>query len=239
MINVTLIPAFSDNYIYLLEAENGEVAVVDPGEAPPIIEVLESKNIKPDMVLITHHHWDHIDGLGELLKWNTCPVAGPASETARIKLLDILLDEQSEFSFGGERVQILETPGHTKGHICFYFPESALLFCADTLFSMGCGRLFEGTPEQMWHSLQKISALPDDTQIYCGHEYTLANAQFCLEIEPDNEALQKRIEEVQSLRTAGKPTIPVSLASEKQTNLFLRAETPEKFTKLRGLKDRA
>ena len=241
MIKVTLVPILphNENYAYLLEADNGEVAVVDPGEAAPFIEILEHRNLKPDVILITHHHWDHIDGLPDMLRWHKCPVAGPSKEKTRIQPLDILLDETSEFSFGGERVQIIETPGHTHGHICFYFPESGFILAADAMFSMGCGRLFEGTPEEMWGSLQKISTLPDNTQIYCGHEYTLSNAQFCLGIEPENEALQKRLKEVEGMVVENKPTLPVSLAIEKQTNIFLRAETPEKFAELRALKDRA
>ena len=241
MIHVHLIPIIphNDNYAYILEAENGEVAVVDPGEAGPLIDFLEQKKLKPNIILITHHHWDHIDGLADMLSWHSCPVAGPASETARIKPLDILLDERSDFSFGGERVQILETPGHTRGHICFYFPESQFLLAADTLFSMGCGRLFEGTAEQMFKSLQKIVALPDETLLYSGHEYTLSNAEFCLKQAPDNKALQSRYEEVKKLRADNKPTIPVSLGIEKQTNLFLMAETADEFAHLRALKDQA
>ena len=241
MITVHLIPIIphNDNYAYILAADNGEVAVVDPGEAQPFIDFLENKSLKPNIILITHHHWDHIDGLGDMLDWHLCPVVGPASETARIKPIDILLDESSAFSFGGEKVQILETPGHTRGHICFYFPKSGFLLAADTLFSMGCGRLFEGTPEQMHTSLQKIAALPDETLVYCGHEYTLGNAEFCLKHAPDNDALKARYEEVKTLRDADKPTIPVTLETEKQTNLFLMAETAEDFARLRALKDKA
>ncbi len=239
MINVTLIPVHKDNYCYLLEGDDGSVAIVDPGEAGPVIAALEAKGLKPDVILITHHHWDHIDGTSGLLKWHPCPVAGPASETARIPQMDIFLDQDSNFKFGGEALHVLETPGHTRGAICLYFPENKLVFTGDTLFSMGCGRLFEGTPEQMWHSLQKIAALPDDTQVYCGHEYTLANAEFCLRIAPDNAKLQERVKQVRALRKQGKSTLPVLLKTEKETNVFLRAGSAKDFAKLRALKDQA
>lgn len=238
MMSVSLIPVHKDNYSYLLEAEDGSVGIVDPGEAAPVIAALEARGLKPDVILITHHHWDHIDGIAGLLDWHPCPVAGPASETARIAPLDILLDEKCAFAFGGEAVRVLETPGHTRGSICLHFPESRLLFSGDTLFSLGCGRLFEGTPAQMWDSLQKIIALPDDTRIYCGHEYTLANAEFCLSIEPDNPALHTRIEEAKALRAQGLSTLPVSLGIEKDTNVFLRAGSLARFAELRALKDR-
>ncbi|MEZ5815166.1 MAG: hydroxyacylglutathione hydrolase [Alphaproteobacteria bacterium] len=224
MINVTLVPALSDNYIYLLKMENGAVAIVDPGEAAPILEVLKSKNLTPDCILNTHHHWDHVNGISGLQK------AFPD--------IAVYTPENRPSEFGGERLEILETPGHTLDHICYHFPESRMAFTGDTLFSMGCGRLFEGTPEQMWESLQRIAALPDNTQIYCGHEYTLSNGRFCLSIEPENKALQERVEEVEGLRAAGKPTLPVSLALEKQTNIFLRAGSAERFAQLRALKDK-
>ncbi len=239
MIKTTLIPILNDNYAYLTEGDNGEIAILDPGVAAPIIKALEGRNLKPDIILITHHHWDHTDGIQDLLKWHNCAVAGPKAEATKIKFLTIELDENSDFSFANERVQIIETPGHTLGHICYYFPESAALFAGDTLFSMGCGRLFEGTPDDMWNSMQKLRALPDETTLYCGHEYTLSNAQFCLKHAPDNEALQKRTTEVKAIRVLNKPTLPITLKSEKQTNLFLNAQSPEEFAKIRKLKDEA
>jgi hydroxyacylglutathione hydrolase len=174
--------------------------------------------------LNTHHHWDHVNGIPALQK------AFPD--------IAVYTPENRPSEFGGERLETLETPGHTLDHISYYFPESGMAFTGDTLFSMGCGRLFEGTPEQMWKSLQKIAALPDETQIYCGHEYTLSNGRFCLSVEPENEALQKRMKEVETLRAEGKPTLPVSLALEKQTNVFLRAGSAERFAELRALKDK-
>ncbi len=250
MISVTLIPIIpnNQNYAYVLEAENGEVAVVDPGEAAPIISFLESKNIKPDVILITHHHWDHMDGAADMLAWHACPLIGsdphkssehsPAKTKLRLPFARIL-NEEDDFEFGGERVEILDTPGHTPEHICFHFPESGFLLAGDIIFSMGCGRILDGRPEELFSSLQKIYALPDNTKIYCGHEYTLSNAEFCLNLDPENVALQKRLEDVKELSANDTPTIPTSLEMEKQTNLFLRAKTPEEFKKLRSLKDRA
>lgn len=238
MISVTLIPILNDNYAYVLEAENGDVGIVDPGEAGPVISYLQSKDIKPDVIFATHHHGDHIGGIGEIQEWHRCKIAGPSREMGRIPSMDILLDEFSVYHFGGEEITVLETPGHTSGHICIYFPDNKLLFSGDTLFVMGCGRLFEGTAEQMWESFEKITALPDDTKIYCGHEYTLSNAKFGLQVEPQNEQLKARYKEMTALRDQGKPTIPSTLALEKETNVFLRAGNADKFGELRTLKDR-
>jgi hydroxyacylglutathione hydrolase len=237
MIKVDLIPILKDNYAYLLQADNGDVAVIDPGEAVPIIQALEQRGLKLDYILNTHHHGDHIAGNTELVKKYGAKIVGPAKETDRIPHMDILLQEKDRFSFGGEEAEIFETPGHTRGHICFYFSKSKLAFTGDTLFLMGCGRLFEGTAAQMWNSLQKIMALPDDTNIYCGHEYTLALAQFCLRAEPDNIDLQKRVQKVKELRKQNLPTIPATLDLEKKTNAFLRAGSAEKFSEIRKLLD--
>lgn len=236
---ITLIPLLRDNYGYLLQTDDGKVAVVDPSEAGPVSKLLEDKGLALDYVFNTHHHHDHIGGNAALKKTYGCRIAAPLADANRIPDVDIGLSEQETFKLGSETVQIIETPGHTSGHICLYFPDSRALFCGDTLFSMGCGRLFEGSAEQMWDSLSKIMALPEDTMIYCGHEYTQANGDFCLTIEPDNKALQERMKEVERLRTAGKPTIPVSLDSEKQTNAFLRAGSAKRFGEIRRMKDAA
>lgn len=236
MINVHIIPILKDNYAYALQSGD-TVAVIDPGEAAPIIEYLEEYALRPSLILNTHHHGDHIAGNTELIERYGCALAGPESETARISNMDILLSENIEFSFAGEAVEILETPGHTRGHICFYFPQSKIVFTGDTLFSLGCGRVFEGDADTMWHSLQKISALPEDTFIYCGHEYTLSNGKFCLSIEPQNFDLQSRIREAEHLRAQNKPTLPVTLDTEKKTNVFLRIKAAETFAHLRLLKD--
>lgn len=228
---IHILPLLTDNYAYVLE-ENGTAAIIDPGEASPVLEFLERQNLRLTHILCTHHHGDHIGGVLELKRQTQAKVYASAYDAARIAGTDEGLKE-------GDTVlgfQVLETPGHSRGHICFFGGKA--LFCGDTLFSLGCGRLLEGTAEQMWESLQKIKALPDDTNIYCGHEYTQSNARFCLSIEPENEALKRRYEEITKLRAAGKPTLPVTLTTEKDTNVFLRAQTPERFAELRTLKDR-
>ncbi|MCB1839115.1 MAG: hydroxyacylglutathione hydrolase, partial [Alphaproteobacteria bacterium] len=187
MIDVTIIPVLEDNYAYLLRSQDRLTAVVDPGEAGPIIDYLEANALTLDYILNTHHHGDHTAGNAALKKKYGSTVLGPEKERGRIPVLDRGLSEGEVFSFGQEEMKIMETPGHTLGAICFYFPDSLCLFTGDTLFLMGCGRLFEGTPAQMYQSLKKIAALPDDVLIYCGHEYTLEATDFCLSIEPDNE----------------------------------------------------
>lgn len=242
MIKVDIIPINNDyfNYSYLLTAENGETALIDPCEAAPIIDFLDGKGVSELNFLInTHHHWDHTDGNAEILERYAPKHVGPAKEEHIIGKFDTALHDSDVFVFGGENIQIIETPGHTAGHICFYAPDSKLLFAGDTIFSMGCGRLFEGTAEDMWHSFEKLMALPDDTALYCGHEYTLPNAKFCLEIEPDNQDLQSRHEDVKALRRKKQPTLPSSIGLEKKTNVFLRAGSAKKFAELRALKDKS
>ncbi|MFP4313559.1 MAG: hydroxyacylglutathione hydrolase [Alphaproteobacteria bacterium] len=233
---IEIIPTLKDNYTYILHGAE-QTAVIDAGEVQPVIDYLERNNLKLDMIINTHHHGDHVAGNHELREKYSCPVAAPEKEAQKIGGVDILLSENSDFEICGKKAQIIETPGHTLGHICLYFAQSKALFCADTLFSMGCGRVFEGTHEQMWNSLQKLSSLPDDTYIYCGHEYTLANAEFCLQVEPDNIALKQRYEEIKHLRASNKPTIPSTLKQEKETNVFLRAENVERFAEIRTQKD--
>jgi len=236
MIKVHILPVLQDNYVYILEGEK-ETAIIDPAESEPVIEYCQTHNLTPDFILNTHHHWDHISGNPTIKKTYNCPVIGPASEVERIATIDKGMTEQDTLTFDGESVRILETPGHTSGHICFYFPQSGYLFSADTLFVMGCGRLFEGTAEQMFASLQKIKALPDNTQIYGGHEYSVTNAKFSYEYAPDNQAVAKRLETLQSIRAVGKPTFPTTLKEEKETNLFLMAKTAEEFAAIRKARD--
>lgn len=246
MIDVTLIPILSDNYAFLIEADDGTTAIVDPGEAAPIIAALEARNIKPDMILITHHHWDHMDGVPDMLAWHDCPLIGsdsnksaensPAKTKVRIPF-ERVLSEGDDFEFGGERVRIFDTPGHTPEHICLYFEDSGVLFSGDTLFAMGCGRILDGSAEQLYQSLQKLVALPDDTRVYCGHEYTLSNAQFCAHIAADNEAIAKRLSGVADLCSNNESTLPTTIGIEKQTNAFLHAKSAAEFATLRKQKD--
>lgn len=236
MINIITIPVLSDNYSYVITAGDA-IAVVDPGEAGPVIDYLESQNLGLDYILNTHHHGDHIGGNAALKEKYGAKIVAPEAERQKITAIDTGLREGDEFQLGSETAQIIETPGHTAGHICFYFEGSKALFSGDTLFSMGCGRLFEGSPADMYASLAKIKALPDDVMVYCGHEYTQANAAFCVTQEPDNIDLLQRQMEINDLRQAEKPTIPVSLGTEKKTNVFLHAADETEFAKIRSLKD--
>jgi len=240
MITVTLIPILpqNDNYAYLLEGDDGSVAVVDPGDAAPIIEVLEAKGLKPDVILITHHHWDHVDGLPDMMAWHDCPVVGAAHPKNAPKVAFAReLRGGDDFKFGGESVDILDTPGHCREHICFYFAQSGFVLSGDALFAMGCGRILDGTPKELYQSLKLLSALPDDTRVYCGHEYTLSNAKFCAHIAPDNKDVLERLNAVETLRAAGTPTVPTSIALEKKTNVFLHAKSAAEFATLRQAKD--
>lgn len=224
-LSVTLIPAFQDNYIYLLRSGDA-VGVVDPGDAAPVVAALDQAGLKPTHIFNTHHHADHIGGDAALVERYDCPVIGHAADRHRIAL-DVALDDGDHVAFGETEARVIATPGHTSGHIAFWFEQDRALFAGDTLFSLGCGRLFEGTAAQMWHSLSRLAALPDDTLLYCGHEYTLSNARFALSVDPDNAPLRRLAEEVADRRTAGRPTIPARLGLEKQTNPFLRADAPE------------
>lgn len=234
MLDITLIPVLSDNYIFLLhEKEAGITAAVDPAEAAPVLQCLSAKSVPLTYILNTHHHWDHVGGNIRLKQETGCHIVGYSQDAARIPGIDIQLNDNDHFSFGNETVNVITLPGHTIGHIAYFFPESKALFCGDTLFSLGCGRLFEGTPEQMLHSLTKLAQLPGDTHVYCAHEYTQSNAEFALTLEPNNLALQQRYAQIRELRKNGQPTIPSTIALECQTNPFLRADSPEIRTTLR------
>lgn len=222
------IPALADNYVYLLrEPESGAVGAVDPSEARPVFDALARLGWRLTHVLNTHHHWDHTGGNLELKERTGATIVGPKADEARIPGIDDTVGEGDGFQFGAETAQVFDIPGHTRGHIAFYFPSSRALFSGDTLFSLGCGRLFEGTPDQMWRSLSKLKQLPGDTRVYCGHEYTAKNARFALTLEPDNPALNERAAEVRALRGKGLPTVPALMENELRANPFLRADAPE------------
>lgn len=238
-LSIDLIPILQDNYAFLLTTPDGLCAVVDPGDAQPILDVLNARDLTLSYILNTHHHYDHTDGNAALVAATGARIVAPASEKERISGISFPLSEGNIFQFGHFDFHTIETPGHTRGHISFYCPQAGVLFCGDTLFSMGCGRLFEGSAEDQFQSLQKIRALPDETLVYCGHEYTQSNGAFCQSVEPDNKALAQRMNQVTTLREAGTPTIPVSLATEKQTNVFLRAKNAAELGALRTKKDHA
>jgi hydroxyacylglutathione hydrolase len=217
-----------DNYGVLLhDPESGATAAIDAPEAAPIEAALRSTGWRLSDILVTHHHADHTGGIAELKARHRCRVVAPHGEAARIPLVDATVRENDKVRVGALEANVLETPGHTAGHISYVFPADKLAFVGDTLFSIGCGRVIEGTPEMMWQSLLKLRALPDDTRIYCGHEYTGANIRFAKTIEPENAALRAREAEVDKLLAARKPTIPSTLGEEKAANPFLRADVPE------------
>lgn len=224
-LTVTLIPLLQDNYAYRLEdTETGAVAVVDPAEAGPVAAAIDGKGGRLDLILATHHHNDHIGGIAELKARYGAKVVGPAADAARIPGMDRGVGEGDAVEVGRAVGRVIETPGHTSGHIAFFFADTPAVFCGDTLFALGCGRVFEGTPAQMWSSLEKLRALPDTTRVYCGHEYTQANARFALTVDPANPVLEAYAEDVADAREAGAPTIPAQLGREKLANPFLRCD---------------
>jgi hydroxyacylglutathione hydrolase len=236
-VTVQPVPILSDNYAWLLrETVSGAVAIVDPADAAGVFPAIEAAG-RLDLILLTHHHADHTAGTDEVRARYNCPVVGARADAHRLPRLDIAVGEGDEVSFGATSAIVLETPGHTLGHIAYFFPKGAVLLCGDTLFSVGCGRLLEGTAEQMFASLRKLSALPDETLVACGHEYTASNVQFALTQEPDNMALHSRALEVMQLRSAGQSTVPSMLAQERATNPFLRAPTAARLAEIRRAKD--
>jgi hydroxyacylglutathione hydrolase len=244
----------TDNYGVLLhDPATGATASIDAGEEAPILKALEETGWKLTHILVTHHHGDHVAGIEALKQKTGARVVGPAGEAPRIPGMDEGVAEGERIKVGSLEAEVFETPGHTIGHIVFHFPKEKLLFAGDTLFAMGCGRLLEGTAGQMWSSLQKLAALPDDTTVYVGHEYTLSNGRFALSVDATNPDLQARMKEVEALRAANRFTLPTTIALEKRTNPFLRADDPavaqavgmadkpalEVFAELRERKNRA
>jgi hydroxyacylglutathione hydrolase len=217
-----------DNYVYLLhEPASGATAVVDPSVAEPVFAALDETGWRLSHILNTHHHWDHTGGNEALKAATGAVVVGPRADRERIPAIDIALGEGDRYAIGSETAEIFDVPGHTRGHIAFWFATSRALFCGDTLFTLGCGRMFEGTPPQMWRSLSKLRVLPAETRVFCGHEYTQANARFALAVEPGNSALVARAKAVDALRAEGRATVPATLGEELATNPFLRADCAE------------
>ncbi|MGZ5621780.1 MAG: hydroxyacylglutathione hydrolase [Methylobacter sp.] len=252
MLSILTLPVLNDNYIYLLhDPVSGETAVVDPAVAQPILDILDQKGWQLTSILNTHHHSDHVGGNLELKLKTGCTIIAPLSDRHRIPGIDRSVVDGDEITLGKHSAGVISTPGHTSGHVVYHFADDNMLFCGDTLFVMGCGRLFEGTAEQMWHSLQKLKALPASTQIYCAHEYTQNNGRFALTVEPDNRELQQRMDTVNQLRAKHLPTVPSTIEQELDTNPFFREDSlalqqtvnmvnkkpVEVFAEIRRLKD--
>jgi len=249
---ITTIPCLADNYAYIIHDNKSKTTgVVDPSEAKPIISFLEKKKLKLNYILNTHHHFDHIGGNIELKKIYKAKILGFEGDKHRIPGVNIIVKDNEIWNFGSSTIKIFHIPGHTLGHICFFLEKEKILFSGDTLFSLGCGRIFEGDHKQMLDSLNKIKKLPKDTKIYCGHEYTYKNAEFCMKYENNNINLKKKFEKIKKLRSQNLPTIPSSLDEELKSNIFLRCnqkelkvklnmknqEDLEVFKKVRDLKD--
>ena len=226
-LEIAQFPCLSDNYGFLLHDPVSELtAAIDTPDANAIFAELERRNWRLTHIFNTHHHADHAGGNLKLKDRTGCQIVGPRADAKRIPGIDLGVGDGDQVPFGGHRIDVFETPGHTTGHIVYFVPDAQAAFVGDTLFALGCGRLFEGSPSQMWNSLQKILRWPDDTKIYCAHEYTLANAEFALTVEPDNMALVARAREIAALRRDGRPTVPTTLELERKTNPFLRPSSP-------------
>lgn len=227
-IKVHQFPCLSDNYGVLVHnSDSGATLLIDAPDEDAIRSALAETGWTLTHILVTHHHWDHTQAIAAIKAETGCTAIGPAGERSKIETLDETIDDGDTRDLGGIAVNAIATPGHTLGQISYHMPDAGIAFTGDTLFALGCGRVFEGTPEMMWSSMEKLMArLPDETRIYCGHEYTLANAKFAVTVDPANEALRKRLAEIEGLRAAGKPTLPTTMAKEKATNPFLRAADP-------------
>lgn len=221
-------PCLSDNYGVLIhDAENNVTASIDAPEASAVKKALAEKGWALTHILTTHYHADHTGGNMELKGETGCTIVGPKNEAERVPGIDVQVGDGDTVSFGAFTAKIFDTPGHTAGHISYWFPEAKVAFAGDTLFALGCGRLFEGDAQTMWNSLSKLKALPPETSVYCGHEYTQSNAEFAVTVEPGNHKLVARAEEIAALRAKGEPTLPTTIARELDTNPFLRPDSPE------------
>ena len=235
---IQIIPCLRDNYSYLIIDEKNNIAcVVDPSEAEPIIEYLKNTQIELKFILNTHHHYDHVGGNKKLKEKYGARVIGYKGDKERIPGIDILVSDQETWTNRNFEAKIIHIPGHTLGHICFYFYKNDSVFTGDTLFSLGCGRIFEGTYAQMFSSLMKLKELPKNTKIFCGHEYTLQNSKFCLTYDKNNQNLKNKIDNIRVKLKAGLSTIPSTIKDELECNIFLRSDNVKTFSKLRNLKD--
>ena len=236
-LTVTPVPCLSDNYAWLLRAPDGRVALCDPGEAGPVAAAVEAAGGRLETILLTHHHGDHVGGVEALVARYGAKVVGAAADAHRLPRLDQAVRPGEEIEVLGAPVRVLASDGHTRGHIAFHFTDSAILLCGDTLFSLGCGRLLEGTAAEMFDSLRALAALPPETLVCCGHEYTESNARFALTVEPGNASLRARADEIARLRSEGRPTVPTTIGQELAANPFLRAGDVATLARIRTAKD--
>jgi hydroxyacylglutathione hydrolase len=237
MLEVVAVPVLTDNYVWLIHnPESGETAAVDPSVADPVLDALAARGWRLTQILNTHWHPDHTGGNAGIKAATGAPITAPA-EARRVSEVDRVVAEGDRVIVAGSEAIVWDIPAHTAGHIAYYFEQEGMIFVGDTMFAMGCGRLFEGTAEQMFANLQRIAALPGDVRIYCGHEYTLANARFAAHVEPANRAVADRLARVQELREAGEITLPTTVAEERETNPFVRSTNVEEFAERRAAKD--
>jgi len=235
---IQIIPCLQDNYTYLvIDEKNNTACVIDPSEANPVIKYLEKNKIKLKFILNTHHHYDHVGGNQKLKEKYGASIIGYKEDKERIPGIDIFVDDQETWIHENFEAKVIHVPGHTLGHICFYFTKEESIFTGDTLFSLGCGRIFEGTYSQMFNSLMRLKKLPQNTKIFCGHEYTKQNSNFCIIHDKNNKNLKVKINDVEIKLKKGLPTVPSTIKDELECNIFLRSDNIETFSKLRDLKD--
>ena len=238
MLEIVRVPVLSDNYVWLVhEPESWETMVVDPAVAEPVLAEADRRGWRITQIWNTHWHPDHTGGNSEIKARTGCTITGPAAEAARIPTLDRHVAEGDRVRIGGLEAEVLEVPAHTAGHIAYHLPGEALVFVGDTLFAMGCGRLFEGNADQMYANMRRLAALPPGTQVYCAHEYTLSNARYAAVAEPDNQAIRDRLAEVIAMRARDEATVPTTIALELATNPFMRASSAEELAQRRQAKD--
>jgi hydroxyacylglutathione hydrolase len=239
-VEIIRIPVLSDNYVWLVhEPESGETMVVDPAVAEPVLAEAEARGWRITQIWNTHWHPDHTGGNAAIKEATGCTITGPVAEAERIPTLDRLVAEGDIVALGAVEAKVLDVPAHTAGHIAYHLASDQAAFVGDTLFAMGCGRLFEGTAGQMYANMRKLEALDDDTRVYCAHEYTQSNGRFALTVEPDNAALVARMDQVNAMRDRGEPTVPTTIALERATNPFMRADSVEQLAARRAAKDAA
>ncbi|MDQ4420734.1 hydroxyacylglutathione hydrolase [Sphingobium sp. DEHP117] len=237
-IEIVGVPVLNDNYVWLMHEEvTGETVVIDPAVAEPVLAEADARGWRISQIWNTHWHPDHVGGNAQIKAATACRITGPAGETAKIDTLDATVKGNDIATIGGLRAEVWDVPAHTAGHIAYYLPSAGVIFVGDTLFAMGCGRLFEGTADQMFANMQRFATLDGTTRVYCAHEYTLSNAKFAAAMEPENADIATRLAEVTAMRERGEPTVPTTIAQERATNPFMRAGTVEELARLRSAKD--